>query len=91
MEREKVDAQLDSLTDHVEEKTIDSATAANLASMVGADEEEKKEPAKPKVKIAEADIKKVMAEFEVERDIAEKTLRKTEGNLVEALSILVNN
>ena len=91
MEREKVDSQLDSVTDHVEEKEIDSATAANLAQMVGVEEEEKKEVAKPKVKIPEADIKKVMAEFEVERDVAEKTLRKAEGNLVEALSILVNN
>lgn len=91
MEREKVDAQLDSVTDHVEEKSIDAGTAAQLAQMVTADEEETKAVAKPKIKIPEADVKMVMAEFECDRDTAEKTLRKAEGNMVEALSILVNN
>ena len=62
---------------------------ANLAQRTNKNQEKERELAK--IKLAKEDVELVMKEMEISKAKAERTLRECQGNVVEALTILVNS
>lgn len=95
-EHEKSTADLDRVTDHVEERDIDSqALTDSMHAMLGSTAAKKKGPVASrdrelaKVKIQQSDIDRIVDELELDPKSAERALREAQGNLVDALSELV--
>ncbi|XP_026992948.1 huntingtin-interacting protein K [Tachysurus vachellii] len=89
-------ADLERVTDYAEEKEISSSDLETAMSVIGdrrsreqkAKQEREKELAK--VTIKKEDVELIMAEMEIPRIVAERSLREHMGNVVEALIALTN-
>eukprot|EP00897_Mesotaenium_endlicherianum_P006448 jgi/Mesen1/5831/ME000297S05024 len=82
---------LDSITDHVEERQLDSKRVEQAMAAIGATEEadrnaqrlREKELAAVKINAGDVDI--IAAELEVDKKLAERTLREHKGDVVVAI------
>ncbi|ESO94179.1 hypothetical protein LOTGIDRAFT_118654 [Lottia gigantea] len=89
-------ADLEKVTDYVEEADISSQSIGDAMKAVSdqqkleAAERQVKEKELTKVKINKDDVDLIVNEMEIPRTVAEKTLRKHKGNLVEALVALTD-
>lgn len=87
---------LEKVTDYVEEKEISAQSIGD--AMKAMSDRKTKERAKKqererelaKVKINKEDVDLIVAEMEITRQIAERTLREHNGDVVEALVALTN-
>ncbi|KOO27062.1 huntingtin interacting protein k [Chrysochromulina tobinii] len=88
-------ADVSKVTDFVEQKELDSAKASKaLASITAADEvdraaERERERELAAVVIDQADVVMIATEMELDKDVAERTLREHKGDVVAALNTLV--
>jgi NACalpha-BTF3-like transcription factor len=96
-EQQKSTADLDRVTDHVEERDIDSAALKDsMQAMLGSTAVAKKtgkgarERELAKVKIQQADVDVIVDELELDQKTAERALREASGDLVQALCTLVD-
>ncbi|KAK0168298.1 hypothetical protein PV327_002121 [Microctonus hyperodae] len=90
-------ADLERVTDYAEEKEISSSDGFSCAlSIIGdrrnkeAAEKKAKEKELLKVSIKKEDVDLIMKEMEINRNLAERTLREHRGNVVDALVTLTN-
>ncbi|KAH0948934.1 hypothetical protein HN011_001105 [Eciton burchellii] len=90
-------ADLEKVTDYAEEKEISSSDGFSCAlSIIGdrrnkeAAEKKAKEKELLKVSIRKEDVDLIMREMEINRTLAEHTLREHSGDIVEALITLTN-
>ncbi|XP_003487386.2 huntingtin-interacting protein K [Bombus vosnesenskii] len=90
-------ADLEKVTDYAEEKEISSSDGFSCAlSIIGdrrnkeAAEKKAREKELLKVPIKKEDVDLIMKEMEINRNVAEQTLREHSGNIVEALITLTN-
>ncbi|XP_075042122.1 huntingtin-interacting protein K-like [Mixophyes fleayi] len=89
-------ADLERVTDYAEEKQIQSSNLETAMSVIGdkwsreqkAKQEREKELAK--VTIKREDVELIMNEMEIQRSVAERSLREHMGNVVEALIAFTN-
>ncbi|GFY78991.1 huntingtin-interacting protein K [Trichonephila inaurata madagascariensis] len=89
-------ADLEKVTDYVEEKEISSQDIIGAMSLIG--DKHSKETAEKaarqkelaKVIIKKEDVELIMHEMEISRNLAELKLREHYGNIVEALTELTN-
>jgi NACalpha-BTF3-like transcription factor len=96
-EQQKSTADLDRVTDHVEERDIDSAALKDsMQAMLGSAAVAKKtdkaarDRELAKVKIQQADVDVIVEELELDQKTAERALREASGDLVQALCALVD-
>lgn len=96
-EHDKSTADLDRVTDHVEERDIDSAALKDSMQAVLENTGPVKKNAKAKrdrelakVKIQQADVDHIMEELELDSKTAERALREAGGNFLQALCALVD-
>jgi NACalpha-BTF3-like transcription factor len=96
-EQQKSTADLDRVTDHVEERDIDSAALNDsMQAMLGSAAVAKKtgkaarDRELAKVKIHQADVDVIVEELELDQKTAERALREASGDLVQALCALVD-
>ncbi|XP_070148659.1 huntingtin-interacting protein K [Polyergus mexicanus] len=90
-------ADLEKVTDYAEEKEISSSDGFSCAlSIIGdrrnkeAAEKKAKEKELLKVSIKKEDVDLIMKEMEINRVLAEQTLREHRGDIVDALVTLTN-
>ncbi|XP_063990589.1 huntingtin-interacting protein K [Diachasmimorpha longicaudata] len=90
-------ADLERVTDYAEEKEISSSDGfSNALSIIGdrrnkeAAEKKAKEKELLKVSIKKEDVDLIMGEMEINRNLAERTLREHRGDVVQALITLTN-
>ncbi|OAD59296.1 Huntingtin-interacting protein K [Eufriesea mexicana] len=90
-------ADLEKVTDYAEEKEISSSDGFSCALSIIGDQRNKEAAEKKarekellKVPIKKKDVDLIMKEMEINRNVAEQTLREHRGNLVEALITLTN-
>ncbi|KAG7190082.1 hypothetical protein KM043_006218 [Ampulex compressa] len=90
-------ADLERVTDYAEEKEISSSEGISCAmSIIGdwrnkeAAQKKAKEKELLKVVIKKEDVDLIMREMEINRNLAEQTLREHRGDVVEALITLTN-
>ncbi|CAK9808446.1 Huntingtin-interacting protein K [Anthophora quadrimaculata] len=90
-------ADLEKVTDYAEEKEISSSVGFTCAlSIIGdrrnkeAAEKKAREKELLKVSIKKEDVDLIMREMEINRNVAEQTLREHGGNVVDALITLTN-
>ena len=79
--------------DYAEEKEVHVSDVGNVLANLAQRSNEKSEKSREvtKIKIPKEDIELVMNEMEVSKLKAERTLRECKGNIVEALTVLVNS
>ncbi|XP_034936395.1 huntingtin-interacting protein K [Chelonus insularis] len=89
-------ADLERVTDYAEEKEISSSGFSCALTIIGdkrnKEQAEKKAKEKEllKVSIKKEDVDLIMKEMEINRQLAERTLREHRGNVVDALVTLTN-
>ncbi|KAK9303717.1 hypothetical protein QLX08_004712 [Tetragonisca angustula] len=90
-------ADLEKVTDYAEEKEISSSDGFSCALSIIGDRRNKEVAEKKarekellKVPIKKEDVDLIMKEMEINRNVAEQTLREHRGNVVEALITLTN-
>lgn len=93
----KQNKDLDTVTDFVESREMDASTAQRAMAAIldaPADAVEARDEARERelaaVAIEQSDVLVVMREFELSKEEAERALRENSGNLVTALTALVN-
>lgn len=88
-------ADVSKVTDFVEQKEIDSAKASQAIASITKDVEvdREKEAARERelaaVSIEQADVELIASEMELDKAVAERTLREHKGDVVQALNTLV--
>lgn len=91
--RAKATGDLDKVTDYVEEREMDAEkVAASMRTMLGNASATKKkiDPDLMHVKIQQSDVKAIVDELDVDEKLAERALRKANGDVVQALCDLIN-
>merc|ERR1719277_1547345 len=89
-------ADLERITDHVEDTEIADATIANAVANLqslqtpGLEQREELEKKLAAVKIKKEDVDLMMKEMEVTKDAAERSLREAGGDVIAALVALTN-
>jgi len=79
-------------SDYAEEKEVHVSDVGNvLANLAQRSNDKSKKSEVTKIKIPKEDIELVMKEMEISKAKAEKTLRECKGNIVDALTVLVNS
>lgn len=96
-EHDKSTADLDRVTDHVEERDIDSAALKDSIHAVlettaagNKNANAKRDRELAKVKIQQADVDRIMDELDLDSKAAERALREAGGDIVQALCSLVD-
>lgn len=90
-EQRQQDQALDSLTDVVEDKQVDTAKvqaamqALQASQKAQLEEQRQREKELAAVKVAEDDVALVAAEFELDKKAADRRLRECGGDVVAAL------
>ncbi|CAK8695366.1 unnamed protein product [Clavelina lepadiformis] len=86
-------ADLERVTDYAEEKEINVTDFGTVLANLGqkSNKAKEKERELSQVKILKEDVELIMTEMEVTKDKAERVLRENKGNVVEALTVLVNS
>ena len=79
--------------DYAEEKEINVTDFGTVLANLGqkSNKAKEKERELSQVKILKEDVELIMTEMEVTKDKAERVLRENKGNVVEALTVLVNS
>lgn len=94
-ERQKSTADLDRVTDYVEDREIDTTRVADSMQQVVVDNQtrqkkrQRRENELAAVKIRQEDVDMIVDEMGLDAKEAERTLRECRGDVVEALCALV--
>lgn len=88
--------QLDSVTDHVEERELDASKAQEAMSALSSTQADLSADTASQVDVSKDDVALIMSELEVSQDVAERALRSVtvedeKLRVVEALRYLVTD
>jgi len=86
-------ADLEKVTDYAEEKEINVTDIGSILANLNQSNKQKCEREKQlaAVKISKADVELIMNELDIKKQLAERTLREHNGNVVDALMQLVQS
>ncbi len=89
-ERAKATGDLDRVTDYVKERELDASAAADkMRAVLGSAAAAKRRDEKTGGRAREADVKAIVAELEIAPKAAERALIEANGDVVQALRVLM--